>query len=135
MVFMDAANCCVVEESIMEQWIYTAQYDSSRITYDSVNGEGVEQCVDNVSQIIIAGNKDEAAEIAKKIALDYQQRGKVLRNERLEVMPEARAFTPVAADLVDAPVLVCKRCGALGHCGESPFTTLPDSGLCDDCVA
>lgn len=30
--------------------------------------------------------------------------------------------------------LKCRRCGAVGAAGPYPFSTLPDSGLCDDCV-
>lgn len=30
--------------------------------------------------------------------------------------------------------LVCKRCGQGGYTGEYPFSTLPGSGICDDCL-
>lgn len=43
----------------------------------------------------------------------------------------APRLTPV----VDSrPVLRCKSCGQIGHAGEYPFSTLPGSGRCDDCV-
>ena len=32
------------------------------------------------------------------------------------------------------PVLRCKCCGATGRAGAYPFSTLPGSGRCDDCV-
>lgn len=32
------------------------------------------------------------------------------------------------------PVLHCCRCGNIGHAGAYPFSTLPSSGRCDDCV-
>lgn len=32
------------------------------------------------------------------------------------------------------PLLRCKRCGQTGKAGAYPFSTLPGSGLCDDCV-
>jgi len=28
----------------------------------------------------------------------------------------------------------CRRCRQEGYAGEYPFSTLPGSGLCDDCV-
>lgn len=41
---------------------------------------------------------------------------------------------PVAPRPVDPrPVLRC-RCGNSGHAGEYPFSTLPNSGRCDDCI-
>ncbi len=36
--------------------------------------------------------------------------------------------------LVQAAPLSCRRCKTTGKRGESPFTTLPDAGLCDDCI-
>ena len=30
--------------------------------------------------------------------------------------------------------LICKSCGQAGHRGSYPFSTLPDSGRCDDCA-
>jgi len=32
------------------------------------------------------------------------------------------------------PVLRCRKCGQTGHRGSYPFSTLPGSGRCDDCV-
>ena len=32
------------------------------------------------------------------------------------------------------PVIRCKSCGATGHSGAYPFSTLPGSSICDDCV-
>lgn len=41
---------------------------------------------------------------------------------------------PRPAPAVDPrPVLRC-RCGNTGHAGAYPFSTLPGSGRCDDCV-
>lgn len=41
---------------------------------------------------------------------------------------------PVAPRPIDPrPVLRC-RCGNSGHAGSYPFSTMPDSGRCDDCV-
>lgn len=41
---------------------------------------------------------------------------------------------PHPAQAVDSrPVLHC-RCGNTGHAGAYPFSTLPGSGRCDDCV-
>jgi hypothetical protein len=42
---------------------------------------------------------------------------------------------PRPAPAIDPrPVLRCKSCGQTGHRGAYPFSTLPDSGRCDDCV-
>lgn len=30
--------------------------------------------------------------------------------------------------------LKCRKCGATGQRGQYPFSTLPGSGLCDDCL-
>jgi hypothetical protein len=32
------------------------------------------------------------------------------------------------------PVLSCRRCGQTGRAGSYPFSTLPGSGYCDDCL-
>ena len=40
---------------------------------------------------------------------------------------------PTESDLPPRPVLRCK-CGMTGHAGAYPFSTLPESGRCDDCL-
>ena len=42
---------------------------------------------------------------------------------------------PIAPRAPDTrPVLRCTVCGETGHRGAYPFSTLPGSGRCDDCV-
>lgn len=45
---------------------------------------------------------------------------------------KARRAAAEAAD--KRPVLRCKSCGQTGRSGAYPFSTLPGSGRCDDCV-
>ena len=33
-----------------------------------------------------------------------------------------------------SPQLRCRKCGQTGHSGQYPFSTLPGSGYCDDCL-
>jgi 2-oxoglutarate dehydrogenase complex dehydrogenase (E1) component-like enzyme len=45
---------------------------------------------------------------------------------------KARQAAAAAAD--KRPLLRCKRCGNTGRSGDYPFSTLPGSGCCDDCL-
>lgn len=73
--------------------------------------------------------------------------GKTVRNDGSDWYSNCRdgeVFEKNAADLRDRrnaesakdtrPVLRCKCCGQVGRSGAYPFSTLPGSGLCDDCV-
>ncbi len=63
----------------------------------------------------------------------YLRRMRVCVHERAKREATA-ADAPSQAILTSRPVLMCKRCSNSGHRGSYPFSTLPDSGLCDDCV-
>ena len=70
--------------------------------------------------------------------------GETLRNDRGDWYSNCRdgefadakaAKLLAAARAADKrPVLRCQSCGATGHAGAYPFSTLPGSGRCDDCV-
>jgi len=47
---------------------------------------------------------------------------------------EIRERQKAVADADMRSVLRCKSCGQTGRSGAYPFSTLPGSGLCDDCV-
>lgn len=73
--------------------------------------------------------------------------GKTVRNDRddwysncrdgevIEARRAAAEAQRAAAEVADQrPVIRCKSCGATGHAGAYPFSTLPSASLCDDCV-
>ncbi|TVO81454.1 hypothetical protein AYI81_21200 [Shewanella algae] len=109
-----------------------------RLQYQLSNGEWVD-CGDRSAAFLarcikFGGYSNEADVIAALAA------GKTVRNDcddwysncRDGEVAEASRAVSQAAD--KRPVLRCKSCGATGHSGEYPFSTLPGSGLCDDCV-
>lgn len=50
-----------------------------------------------------------------------------------EKLRDTAATKPAAAAATTA-ACKCKKCGTTGPRGQYPFSTLPGSGLCDDCI-
>ncbi len=116
-----------------------------RLQYQLSNGAWVD-CGDRTKAfldrcVMFGGHTNEESVIAALTA------GKTVRNDSCdwysncrdgEVADAARAASDAARAVAEAadkrPVLRCKVCGATGHSGGYPFSTLPSSGLCDDCV-
>ena len=123
----------------MVEWIYTAEYDSTQQLWDSANGARTEAVTNNVSEILFAVDEIEARSLAAQIAARYLASGRSLRNEHIAAsQPVVRAAPAVVVE-EGAPAhgrtIRCSRCGTVGVVGVGyPFSTLPQSGLCDDCV-
>lgn len=112
-----------------------------QLQYQLSNGEWVD-CGDRSAEFLarcvkFGGYSNEADLIAALAA------GKTVRNDcndwysncRDGEVAEAVLASRAASQAVDKrPVLRCKSCGATGHSGAYPFSTLPGFGLCDDCV-
>jgi len=64
--------------------------------------------------------------------------GKTVRNDREDWYSNCRdsdAISEKTATRVTEPKVSLRcRCGNTGHAGSYPFSTLPESGKCDDCV-
>lgn len=87
------------------------------------------------------GLADESAVLAALAA------GETVRNHNEDWYSKCRDGDVHAANLAAAqahaaakesadkrPMLHCKSCGATGRAGSYPFSTLPGSGCCDDCI-
>lgn len=120
----------------MKAWVYTAAYDYVQRSWDSRTGPSAATVTGNVSEIIRANREDEARALAARIAQRYADAGTPLRDERISESadPVSSPFTPPSGAADPRPTLTCRRCGTIGERGPYPFSTLPDSGLCDDCV-
>lgn len=120
----------------MTRWYYTAKYDSTATFYYSGKAPVETPCVNNVSEFIYADSEDDARSVANGIARLYAVKGITLREETLvKSDPTNKPVEPAARTAQEeSPRLRCSRCGTFGHRGDYPFSTLPDSGLCDDCV-
>lgn len=51
-----------------------------------------------------------------------------------EIAAKARQTADAAFNARQRGKLRCKKCGQTGNRGDYPFSTLPSSGRCDDCV-
>lgn len=112
------------------------------LQYQLSNGSWID-CGDRTDEFLArcvkySGLADENAVLAALAA------GKTVRNDRgdwydncrdREVIEASRAAKQAQSNAADQrPPLQCKNCGTIGRAGAYPFSTLPSSGLCDDCV-
>lgn len=115
-----------------------------RLQYQLSNGAWVD-CGERTSKFLglcvrFGGLADEAA------VVDALTSGKTVRNDRDDWYSNCRdgeiadaqlaavRARQAAAEAADSrPILRC-RCGNTGRAGSYPFSTLPGSGRCDDCV-
>lgn len=115
-----------------------------RLQFQMSNGAWVD-CSDRTAQFMARcvqfGNlADESAVLAALAA------GKTVRNDRDDwysncrdgeiadaATAAAKAARAAANHAETRPLLRC-RCGNVGRSGAYPFSTLPGSGRCDDCV-
>lgn len=114
------------------------------LQYQLSNGSWID-CGERSAQFLalcvrFGGLADEAAVLATLAD------GKTVRNDREDwysncrdgdvaaaASAAAKARRAAAAAADTRPVLRC-RCGNTGRAGAYPFSTLPGSGRCDDCV-
>lgn len=52
---------------------------------------------------------------------------------RLDVIRAAKN-RPASKLACQAARIICRKCGQPGQAGQHPFSTLPDGGVCDDCI-
>ncbi len=72
----------------------------------------------------------EAEETALFRSANHGMAFRVVKVENDNTLTEINVFSPVKK----RPVLRCRKCHQMGHAGEYPFSTMPGSGRCDDCV-
>ena len=105
------------------------------LQYQLSNGSWVdcgERTAEFLARCIALAGGDESAVSAKLAA------GAIVRHRGDDWYANCRDGAVIAAarsnNVAPAkPILRC-RCGNTGHAGDYPFSTLPGSGRCDDCV-
>ena len=91
---------------------------------------------------VIAGRRtaEDAAQHAHSYAIEFFQPDSSkgwMALRQIQEAYKALHSQPVAAPVAHAharPELKCRRCGQTGRAGSYPFSTLPASHVCDDCV-
>jgi hypothetical protein len=115
-----------------------------RLQYRLSNGSWID-CGDRTEEFLtrcVAYAGGDREKIMTEIAegKDVRHRGDdwyamVRDGEVADQKRDALQQSQMAAAAADKrPVLRCKSCGATGHAGAYPFSTLPGSGCCDDCI-
>lgn len=89
----------------------------------------------NISELFFAESQEDAQQIANMLFSRYENPfdtsvSKTSKEYEIKTKEQNIIFTDR-----DTDNLICKRCGTVGHAGDYPFSTLPSSGMCDDCVA
>lgn len=98
------------------------QYQTSGHWIDT--GDRADYFVDKAAAIAHITREDAYAKLAAGEQLSYDRPYEHLRDTNAaKPKPVATVYT-----------LKCRKCGATGQRGQYPFSTLPGSGLCDDCV-
>ena len=129
-----------------------------RLQYQLSNGAWID-CEDRTEEFLIRCEKNNGPDEAGTLVVRFQAvrdatrneicsalaSGMELRNDRDDWYSNCRdgdASDRKTAEILKRQIatidtreiICCKSCGQAGHAGAYPFSTLPGSGLCDDCI-
>lgn len=120
------------------EYLATGKFKYTRTSFaNGVSQDTIE--AGNISEVIYGcASIEEAREVAARIFARYSGAFDCTVVESTPMPQRVRDVSPqvptAATSSPERKRVVCQKCGERGLFGQVPFTTLPTSRLCDDCV-